>query len=249
MTRLRNVILSLVALSVVPTLCLAETATIAVASNFAPTAELLAADYAKESGNQITVTSGSTGKLYAQIKADAPFDAFLSADHATPAKLIAEGAAVPQSLFTYALGQLVLWSADSNRDLSDAKAALQTARHVAIANPDLAPYGKAAVETLASLGFSADLDGRIVTGENIGQAQTMTASGAADLGFVAASALVGKTEGASWPVPADMHAPLAQDAVLLMHGKDNAAAAGFLAFLKTPAVKAQIAAAGYGTAP
>lgn len=227
----------------------AETATFAVASNFAQTAETLAADYARTTGDQITITSGATGKLYAQVTAGAPFDALLSADRKTPEKLVTEGAAVAQSQFTYAIGQLVLWSADPNADLSDPKAALRAARHVAIANPDLAPYGKAAVETLAALGFSADLEGRIVTGENIGQAQAMTASRAADLGFVAASSLAGKTAGASWPVPAELHQPLAQDAVLLARGKDNRAAKGFLDFLKTPEAKAVIAAAGYGVGP
>ena len=225
----------------------AESTTLAVATNFAPLAEKLAADFAAASGHEITITAGATGKLYAQISAGAPFDAFLSADQKTAEKLVADGLALADSRFTYATGQLALWSADPARDLSDPKAALLAASHIAIANPDLAPYGKAAMETIESLGLSDQISDRIVTGENIGQAQSMVASGAAALGFVASSALAGKTEGASWPVPADLHAPIRQDAVLLTRGADNAAATGFLAYLVTPDVRQKIAAAGYGT--
>ncbi len=227
----------------------AESAQVAVATNFAPTAEALARDYAAASGNEVTIIGGATGKLYAQIVAGAPFDAFLSADGATPARLAAEGHAILQSAFTYATGRLVLWSATAGQDLSDPSAALAQARHVAIANPELAPYGKAAVQALAELGFSADLEGRLVIGENIGQAYAMTATGAADLGFIAASALVGSAEGSAWPVPQTLHDPIRQDAVLLMRGRDNAAAIGFLEYLAQPEARAVIAKAGYGTGP
>lgn len=224
----------------------ADSAAIAVATNFAPTAEKLAASYAATTGDDITITAGATGKLYAQIGAGAPFDAFLSADQKAVDKLEADGLAVDGTRLTYATGQLALWSADPARDLSDPKAALQAATHVAIANPDLAPYGKAAMETLDALGLSDAVKDKIVLGENIGQAQTLVASGAADLGFVAAAALTGKTDGALWPVPADHHAPIRQDGVLLTHGATNAAAKGFLAYLATPEAKAAIKAAGYG---
>ena len=238
--------MGLAVLAILPLAAQAETARIAVATNFAPTAEQLAAAYSAASGNSVEITGGATGKLYAQISAGAPFDAFLSADAATPEKLAGDGLALADSQFTYATGQLALWSADAATNLSDPGAALKAARHVAIANPDLAPYGKAAVETLAALGLPADLDRRMVTGENVGQALTMVASGAADLGFVAASALVGKTDGVAWAVPAEMHAPIRQDAILLTRGTDNAAAQGFLAYLAQPEAKAVIAAAGYG---
>lgn len=234
-------------LSLLPHAALADSATLAVATNFAPTAEKLAANFAEQSGHQITVTGGATGKLYAQIGAGAPFDAFLSADRKTAEKLVTDGLAVSGSRFTYATGRLALWSADPARDLSDPKAALLSATHVAIANPDLAPYGKAAMETIEKLGLTADLKAKIVTGENIGQAQSMVASGAAELGFVAAPALVGGDEGAAWPVPADSHAPLRQDAVLLTRGAGNAAAEGFLAYLAGPEAQKIITDAGYGT--
>lgn len=247
MTRLFHLPIALISgLAFLSLPALADSATLAVATNFAPTAERLAAEFAKATGHDITVTGGATGKLYAQIGAGAPFDAFLSADQKTAEKLVTDGLAITGSRFTYATGQLALWSADPARDLSDPKAALRAATHVAIANPDLAPYGKAAMEAIETLGFTADLQSKIVTGENIGQAQTMVASGAADLGFVAASALVGKDEGAAWPVPAGSHAPLRQDAVLLTRGAENAAAKEFLAYLAGPEAQKIIADAGYG---
>jgi molybdate transport system substrate-binding protein len=225
----------------------AETALIAVDTNFAGAAEQLAADYGAASGDTITITAGATGKLYAQITAGAPFDAFLSADMKTPAKLESEGTGVAGTAFPYATGTLVLWSPDTAADLSDPTAALTKATHVAIANPDLAPYGAAAVQAIKKLGLLETLKDNIVTGENIGQAQTMVASGAAELGFVAASGLVGLAEpGASWPVPADLHAPLTQGAILLAHGAENTAAQGFLAYLASDAGQATLAGFGYG---
>lgn len=233
------------ALCIIPLAAGAETATIAVASNFAVTAEELAADFARASGHEVAISAAATGKLYAQITHGAPFDALLSADQAVPARLAEEGLADPATQMTYALGGLALWSADPDRDLSDPKAALRAATHVAIANPDVAPYGQAAREALAGLDLTEQIAPKLVTAENIGQAQSMVASGAADLGFVATSGLRGDTGGAAWIVPADMHAPLLQDAILLRRGADNAAARGFLAYLATPGARARIAAAGY----
>ncbi|MFM2355766.1 MAG: hypothetical protein RLZZ528_1502 [Pseudomonadota bacterium] len=223
-------------------------ALVAVATNFANAAETLAAEYEAESGDRITFTAGATGKLYAQITQGAPFDAFLSADQKTPARIEAEGAGVAGTRFAYATGTLALWSADPARDLSDPVAALTGATHVAIANPELAPYGQAAVETLAHLGVSEAVAAKIVTAENIGQAYSLVATGAADIGLVASSSVIaGGNLGAVWPVPADHHGPIRQDAILLVHGKDNDAARGFLAYLASDAAARTIAAFGYGT--
>lgn len=246
MTRARLAVSAILASLAFAAPAQADSATVAVATNFAPTAEALAADFAGATGHEITVTAGATGKLYAQIGAGAPFDAFLSADRKTAEKLVGDGLAVADSRFTYATGQLVLWSANPDLDLNDPVAALKAATHVAIANPELAPYGKAAMETIDSLGLTADLKDKIVLGENIGQAQTMAASGAAELGFVAASALAGKEEGVAWPVPAASHAPIRQDAVLLTRGEANEAAKTFLAWLASPEARAAITATGYG---
>jgi molybdate transport system substrate-binding protein len=225
----------------------AEEALIAVATNFAGAAEALATEFAAETGHRIAFTAGATGKLYAQISQGAPFDALLAADEHTPARLEAEGPGMAGTRFPYATGRLVLWSADPGKDLSDPLRALANATHVAIANPDLAPYGRAALETLAHLDLDRDLQGRLVTGENIGQAYSLVATGAADVGIVARSAvLAGGLPGTQWIVPADHHAPIRQDAILLAHGKGNAAAIAFLDYLSSPDAAATIAAFGYG---
>jgi molybdate transport system substrate-binding protein len=231
------------ALALAATAARAESALVAVATNFRPVAEVLAADFKAASGHEITLTAGATAKLAAQIGAGAPFDAFLAADTATPARLAEAGLAEAATVFTYATGRLVLWSADPALDLSDPAAALAAARHVAIANPDLAPYGRAAMQAIDFMGLS-DLSDRLVTGENIGQAQVLVATGAADLGFVAASGLV-DPGGAAWPVPEGHHDPIRQDAVLLAHGRDNAAAAAFLAYLRSDAARRVIERFGY----
>ncbi|MCY1127157.1 molybdate ABC transporter substrate-binding protein [Frigidibacter sp. RF13] len=238
--------LLLVVCLLLPSALRADTALIAVATNFAPVAEELAQAFAAETGDEIRITAGATGKLSAQIAAGAPFDAFLSADNATPARLLAEGLAVEGTARPYALGRLALWSADPVRDLSDPAAALRAARHVAIANPDLAPYGLAAMEVLDHLGLTGEVQPKLVTGENIGQAFSMVASKAADVGFIAASSLTAETGGSAWAIPAEDHAPLIQSAVLLAHGADNKAAAGFLAFLASPVAREMIGSAGYG---
>ena len=233
-------------LALLPGLAQADEALVAVATNFVKPAEKLAADVKAATGHDIAISGGATGKLYAQISEGAPFDALLSADAKTPAKLVKDGAAASEP-FTYAIGTLVLWTSEPSRDLSDPKAALEGARHVAVANPELAPYGKAATETIEKLGLTEALKDRIITGENIGQTQTMVASGAADIGFVAASGLAGDKGGSRWDVPGDYHTPIRQDAVLLKHGAENAAAKAFLDYLATDAGKAVIASYGYST--
>ena len=229
----------------------AEDVLVAVAANFAEAAQDLAAVYEKSSGNKVAITTGSTGKLYAQIKAGAPFHILLSADAKTPAKLEDEQAAIAGTRFTYAIGKLALWSTDAQRIGTDGAAALQadSFQHLAIANPDLAPYGVAARETLQSLGLWDKLSPRIVMGENIGQTHSMVATGNAELGFVALSAVLNPkkpAEGSHWVVPQDKFKPIRQDAVLLNAGEDNQAAAGFLDFLKSPDAHALIEGYGYG---
>jgi len=137
----------------------ADTALFAVAANYATAAEAQAAAYKVVSGHDIQLTTGSTGKLYAQIGAGAPFDAMLSADAATPERLEAEGLAVAGSRFTYALGALVLWSLDPALIGPDPMVTLTNPdlHHLAIANPELAPYGVAAKQALDSLGLSDGL--------------------------------------------------------------------------------------------
>lgn len=218
-------------------------ALIAVAANFSMPAERIAAEFEAATGHEITLTAGSTGKLYAQIAAGAPYDVLLAADAERPARLEAEGLAVAGSRFTYAVGQLVLWSADPAR-ITGPEALDGAFRALAIANPELAPYGIAAVETLASLGKTP---ARIVMGENIGQTFALVSTGNAELGFVAASQLTESSEGSRWDVPASLHAPIRQEAVLLTRAASNEAAHAFLDWLRRPEAAVIIAASGYGS--
>lgn len=222
---------------------------VAVAANFAGPMKALAADFEKATGHKAVLSSGSTGKFYAQIRSGAPFDVFLAADDETPARLDTEGATVPGSRFTYATGKLVLWSA--RPDLVDAKGeVLRNGQfaHIALAAPRLAPYGAAAVETMTRLGVFARLEPKFVQGESIGQAFGFVSTGNAQLGFVALSQVWenGKLKrGSAWIVPAELHSPIRQDAVLLARGKDRAAALALVAFLKSDAAKAVIRSFGY----
>jgi molybdate transport system substrate-binding protein len=234
-----------------PPVAMPDTALVAVAANFADVAEILARDYAKSSGHQVSLSSGSTGMLYARIVNAAPYDALLAADEERPRLLEESGDAVAGTRFVYAVGRLALWSADGDRIGKDGKAVLRAGdfRSLAMANPDLAPYGAAARETLQALGLWDKLQYRIVMGENIGQTFSLVATGNADLGFVALASIRGgrsDVTGSTWIVPADLHSPIRQDAVLLAHGAGNAAAAGFLAYLQTDAAKQVIELLGYG---
>jgi molybdate transport system substrate-binding protein len=223
--------------------------TVAVAANFSAPVQKIAAAFAAATGHKATVVVGSTGKLYAQIKNGAPFQVLLSADDETPTRLGKEGAGVAASQFTYATGRLVLWSRQSGV-VDDKGEVLRSGRfeHLALADPKLAPYGAAAVEVMTKLGVAASLSTKLVQGESIGQAYQFVSTGNAALGFVALSQVMldGKiAEGSAWVVPAGLHGPLRQDAIVLNAGKDNAAAVAFMAFLRSDAAKAVIRSFGY----
>lgn len=224
---------------------------VAVAANFAEVIDELKPLFEKASGHKLQSTTGSTGKLYAQIKEGAPFHVLLSADASTPDRMEKEQLAVGGSRFTYAIGKLTLWSVDEGRIASDGQTALKASdvRHIAIANPDLAPYGVAARETLQSLGLWDTLRSKIVMGQNIGQTHSMVATGNAQLGFIALSAVLSpreKSKGSRWDVPQNLFTPIRQDAVLLTAGAKNEAAIAFIKFLKTPNARVVIERYGYG---
>ena len=224
----------------------AETAIIAVATNFKPVAETLRPVFEAQSTHQITIAAGSTGKLAAQIASGAPFDLFLAADDTTPARLITEGNAIAGSARSYATGALVLWA--RGKPIDDPVAALSNARHIAIANPALAPYGAAAREVLQKVGRWDALQPRLVIGENVGQTAQFVTSGAAPLGLLPRSLVLEArrtTPGSGWEIPAAWHSPILQSAVLLNRGRDNAAARGFLQYLRTAGPRARIRAFGY----
>ncbi|WP_291010448.1 molybdate ABC transporter substrate-binding protein [Hydrogenophaga sp.] len=227
----------------------AASATIAVAANFAEPMRELAAVLEKTTGHRLELSVGATGRLFAQIRNGAPFDAFLAADRRAPAQLETDGLAVPGSRFTYATGQLVLWSAQPG--LVDAQGAvLQTDRFrkLAIANPKTAPYGAAALEVMTQLGLRDTLTPKLVQGESIGQAYNFAFTGNAELGFVALSqVMVGGQlkSGSMWRVPPALYTPIRQDAVLLQRGSNNAAARALMALLRSPQGQAVIRSFGY----
>lgn len=229
----------------------AEEALVAVATNFAEVMEQLEAGFETETGHDLTVVTGSTGKLHAQIVHGAPFDVFLAADQERPRLLEEDGAAVSGTRFTYAVGRLALWSPDPGRIGANGAAVLRKGdfRRLAMANPALAPYGAAARETLEALGLRQRLEDRIVLGENIGQAHAMVATGNAELGFIALSYVLSprnETPGSRWEVPLALHSPIRQDAVLLQRAADNLAAAAFVEWLRGAGARRVIERFGYG---
>ena len=228
----------------------AEDVQVAVAANFTAPMQAIAAAFEKDTGHKAQLAFGSSGKFYAQIKNGAPFQVFLSADDEKPARLEQEGLAVAGTRFTYAIGQLALWSAKEG--VVDSKGEVLKKgnyAHLAIANPKLAPYGAAAIEVLKHLGLLETVQPKLVQGENIAQAWQFVASGNAELGFVALSQVTkdGKlTQGSAWIVPASLHAPIRQDAVMLATGKGNPAASALMAYLKSDTAKTIIRSFGYG---
>lgn len=228
---------------------LADEVQVAVAANFTAPIQAIAKDFEKDTGHKLVASFGATGQFYAQIRNGAPFEVFLAADDSTPAKLEREKAVVPGSRFTYAIGKLALWSPKDG--YVDAKGEVLKKggfQHLSIANPKTAPYGLAATQVLDKLGLKDKLTGRIVEGQNIGQAYQFVSSGNAELGFVALSQIYkdGKvTAGSAWIVPADLYEPIRQDAVILEKGKDNAAAKALVDYLKGPKAAAVIKAYGY----
>lgn len=232
----------------------AAQATVAVAANFAEVAQHLKTDFEKQTGDQVSISVGSTGALYAQIQHGAPFDIMLSADQRRPRLLEQEGNAVPGSRFTYAIGQLTLWSPKAGVVAKDGATTLAKGdfQRLAIANPKLAPYGAAAVQTLRSLHLYDKVAPRIVTGANIGQTFAMVYTKNAELGLVALSYVLSSRNtqpGSRWDVPQKLYTPIRQDAILTMHGKDNPAARKFLAFIRKPAALAVIRSFGYRVMP
>lgn len=227
----------------------ADEVQVAVAANFTGPMQVIAVLFERDTGHRAKLAFGGTGKFYAQINNGAPFDVLLAADDETPARLIKEGNGVAGSAFPYAIGKLVLWSADAR--LVDAKGAVLKKggfRHLAIANPKAAPYGAAAMQAMSRLGVSEALRPLLVQGENIAQTQQFVASGAAELGFVAYAQVIRNGafgSGSGWVVPASLHDPIRQDAVLLGRGKGRPAAVALLAYLKGEKARAVIHSFGY----
>jgi molybdate transport system substrate-binding protein len=223
----------------------ADAAHVAVAANFTEPAKEIAALFKAKTGHEAVLSFGASGAFYTQITHGAPFEVFLSADTERPKAAIDDGFAVPDSLFTYAIGRLVLWSRVV--DVTNGEAALKAGNFskLSIANPVAAPYGTAAVETMEALGVYDALKPKIVQGNSIAQAFQFVDTRNAEVGFVAFSQLHGVTGGTRWEVPENLHAPIRQDAVLLKTGANSEASKAFLAFLKGPEARAIIEQFGY----
>ena len=223
---------------------------VAVAANFSAAAQKIAAQFEHDTGNTVKLSFGATGKFYAQIEAGAPFDVLLAADQTTPARLVTEGKGIPATLHTYAIGKLVLWSADPA--LVDARGDVLKSdkwRHLSVADAKLAPYGQAAKETLAQLKLADAVQSRVVTAENIGQALQFVQSGNAELGFVALGQVQppdgSRAPGSMWLVPDNLYTPIRQDAVVIAASKAGAAATAFVDYLASDKARVVIKAYGY----
>lgn len=206
---------------------------VAVAANFIAPAEQIAAVFESSTGHEVRLSSGSTGALYAQITQGAPFAILLAADDFRPSRAVDEGYGVADTVFTYAIGRLALFS--PLLDMSDGQAALSAGdfTHLAIADPETAPYGAAALEVLEALDLSAAILPKLVTGQSVAQALQFVKSGNAEIGLLAVSQVLDESAGQVWRIPATLHTPVRQDAVLLRMGEGNEAALAFLAFLKS----------------
>lgn len=222
---------------------------IAVAANFLNTLHILAPVFEKNTGHRLLISAGSTGKLYAQLHHGAPFDVFLAADDKHPALLEKEGLVMPGRRITYAVGRLVLWGARP-LPLQEGAQLLQQPdiRHIAIANPATAPYGRAAYQALNAMGIWHTLQPRIVQGDDVGQVFQFVASANAQLGFVALAQVLNPKNTFSkdyWQVPEELYDPIVQDMVLLKKAENNRAAHAFVDFMQTAQARTLIQQAGY----
>ena len=228
---------------------IADEVKVAVAANFTAPMQAIAPVFEKATGHKLVASFGATGQFYAQIKNGAPFDVLLAADDTTPARLESEGATVPGSRFTYAIGSLVLWSADASYlDGTDAALKAGQFRHLSIANPKAAPYGLAAMQVLDKLGLSEAVKAKLVEGQNITQAHQFVFTGNAELGFVALSQVYKDgqvSSGSAWIVPDTMYDPIKQEAVMLKQGANNPAAAALVEYLQGAEATRVIESFGY----
>jgi len=226
-----------------------EELSLGVASNFAAPMQIIERAFEAQTGHDMRVSYGSSGSLYAQIVNGAPFDVFLSADQVTLNALQDAELLVDSSRFTYAVGGLALWSANENLVNDDLDVlAKDDFEHIAIANPEVAPYGQAALDVLVVLGLAEQISSKLVTGENISQTYNFVATGSAELGLVALSQITRDgelTSGCSWVIPRDIYPPILQDAAILSRASEIGVAKEFFDFLRSPEVTQIVRSYGY----
>jgi molybdate transport system substrate-binding protein len=228
------------------------TTLVAVASDFTKPMTEIAAAFEKATNHEAKLSFGSSGKAFAQIQSDAPFEIYLSASEKYPIELEKSGYAVVDSRFIYAIGKLVLWSAKPGY-VDNQGNILKTGnfKHIALADPTHAPYGVVAEEVMKNLGVLEKLEPLFVMGENISQTFQFISSGNAELGFVGLAQVIdantGKIgSGSGWIIPDNLHSPFRQSAVLLKKGAENLAALALMDFLKSPPALAIIQKYGFG---
>jgi molybdate transport system substrate-binding protein len=225
--------------------CAAEVS-VAVAGNFAVPMQKIAVAFEAKTAHRVRLASGSTGRFFSQIKAGAPFDLLVAADNAVPKQLETLGFTVVGTREAYARGRLVLWSAKAQVVDHDAKVlqAIGPGDRLAIADPKVAPYGRAAQQVLNRLGLASAWRPHIVQGESIAQTFQFVATGNAKLGFVALSQTK-NLGGSSWLVPAHLHDPIIQELVVVKRGVTTQAAIELAKFFKGPEAQAIMSAYGY----
>ncbi|MBF0380853.1 MAG: molybdate ABC transporter substrate-binding protein [Magnetococcales bacterium] len=231
-----------------PCVAASQTVHVAVAANFKQPMEKLADIFAAQTQHDLLISTGSTGKLYAQIVNGAPFQVFFAADQKRPTLLAQAGLADKQSQFTYAMGRLALWVPGSkNRNINREYLHKKKARPIALSNPKVAPYGMAAKEVLQFTNSWKQHKNNMAFAENVGQTLAFVASGGVDSGFVALSQL--KTIKADpkniWIIPHQYYNPIRQDAVVINQHKSNPGVLALMKFLKTANSKNIIKAMGY----
>lgn len=225
--------------------------TVAAASDLTYAMNEIAANFEKATGCTVRLSLGSSGNFLTQIENGAPFDVFFSADIAYPEKLEAEGLAAPGSAYVYAIGKIALWTRNDSRvDVGRGLAALRepSVRKIAIANPEHAPYGRAAEQALRQSGVYEAVKDRLVLGENISQAAEFVESGNADAGILALSLVVSpamKDKGRAWNIPEKFYTPIEQGAVVLRAAANPQGAREFLDYIKMPATAALLERYGF----
>lgn len=247
---LQSLLLALGLLALVSRPVAAADLVVAVAANAAAPLEEIVRRFEAETGDEVSLVVGATGRLYAQIVNGAPFDVFLAADQERPELLEKNGHAVAGSRRTYATGRLALWVPGWKSPTAlqpELYLRSQAYRHLAIANPSLAPYGRAALEVLESLGLDKALMRKLARGEDVGKAYALVASGSAPAGLIAQSTLIATgADPSTWAaLPAFRHRPVRQDAVLLQRAVANPAAIRFMNDLASPGAAAIFRSYGY----
>ena len=227
-----------------------EPLTVAVASNFLGTAERITERFTRDTGIPVRLSSGSTGKLYAQIVNGAPYDVFLAADEERPRLLAENNLALDGNRFTYAFGQLRLLASNAavGRDVCEGGVLAADFDKIAIANPMTAPYGRAAKEYLQNAGIWEAVKSRVVYGENVAQVRQFVDTGNAQVGLGAAFGLpkIGylSVDCLMFP-PRDMYSPIEQQGVILSRTKHRDEARLFTGYLLDPGIQSYIAEDGY----